>query len=163
MRARSFSWLRQTSRAGSFNFEPELKLARLGSFTAVAVSSHEEHKLLALSAFIVFADVWDMACSSKVESRIIIPDGSYCLVKPISLGGHCHSKVTLVISGSIVAPSDPDVWDNKDTHKWLYFHSVDHLTVEGGGTIDGMGQRWWATSCKTDAKNVFLVADMLLR
>ncbi|KAJ0530534.1 putative endo-polygalacturonase [Helianthus annuus] len=101
----------------------------------------------------VFADVWDMACSSKVESRIIIPDGSYCLVKPISLGGHCHSKVTLVISGSIVAPSDPDVWDNKDTHKWLYFHSVDHLTVEGGGTIDGMGQRWWATSCKTDPKN----------
>ncbi|KAI3803454.1 hypothetical protein L1987_31606 [Smallanthus sonchifolius] len=101
----------------------------------------------------VFTDVWDMACSSKVESIIIIPDGSYCLVKPISLGGPCLSKVTLMISGSIVAPSNPDVWDGKDTHKWLYFHSVDHLTVEGGGTIDGMGQEWWATSCKTDPKN----------
>ncbi|KAI7727395.1 hypothetical protein M8C21_009501, partial [Ambrosia artemisiifolia] len=101
----------------------------------------------------VFADVWDMACSSKVKSRIIIPDGSYCLVEPISLGGPCLSKVTLVISGSIVAPSDPDVWDGKDTHKWLYFHNVDHLTVEGGGTIDGMGHEWWATSCKTDPKN----------
>ncbi|KAK9078270.1 hypothetical protein SSX86_002327 [Deinandra increscens subsp. villosa] len=101
----------------------------------------------------VFAEVWKMACSSKVESRIIIPDGSYCLVTPISLGGQCHSKVTLVISGSIVAPSNPGVWDGMDTHKWLYFHNVDHLTVEGGGIINGMGHKWWASSCKTDPKN----------
>ncbi|XP_076932848.1 putative polygalacturonase At1g80170 [Bidens hawaiensis] len=101
----------------------------------------------------VFMDVWDIACSSKVESRIIIPEESYFLVKPISLGGPCHSKVTLTIAGSIVAPSNPDVWDGKDTRKWLYFHNVHHLTVEGGGTIDGMGQEWWATSCKTDPKN----------
>ncbi|KAL8235369.1 hypothetical protein R6Q59_021469 [Mikania micrantha] len=101
----------------------------------------------------VLTDVWDMACSSKVDSIIIIPDESCLLVKPISLGGHCHSKVTLMISGSIVAPSNPDVWNGTDTDKWLYFHNVDHLTIGGGGTIDGVGQEWWATSCKTDPKN----------
>ncbi|KAL8189282.1 hypothetical protein R6Q57_028848 [Mikania cordata] len=101
----------------------------------------------------VLTDVWDMACSSKAHSIIIIPDESCLLVKPISLGGHCHSKVTLMISGSIVAPSNPDVWNGTDTDKWLYFHNVDHLTIDGGGTIDGMGQEWWATSCKTDPKN----------
>ncbi|KAI3716279.1 hypothetical protein L6452_23507 [Arctium lappa] len=102
----------------------------------------------------VFGHVWDVACSSKAkEARIIIPDGSRCLVRPISLAGPCISKVTLMISGSIVAPRNPDVWHGNDTHKWLYFHGVNHLTVEGGGTIDGMGKEWWASSCKIDPKN----------
>lgn len=99
-----------------------------------------------------FADAWDMACSSNVESKIIIPDGSSYLVRPINLAGPCLSKTTLTIFGSIVAPSHPNVWKGNDTHKWLYFHGVDHLTVEGGGTIDGMGQKWWDSSCKTDPK-----------
>ncbi|GJV06008.1 probable polygalacturonase [Tanacetum coccineum] len=101
----------------------------------------------------VFTDVWDIACSSKVKSRIKIPDGSNCLVGPISIGGPCNSKVTLEIAGSIIAPSNPDVWNGNDTQKWLYFHNVDHLTVKGGGTINGMGHEWWATSCKTDPDN----------
>ncbi|KAL4589118.1 hypothetical protein LXL04_002020 [Taraxacum kok-saghyz] len=99
-----------------------------------------------------FADVWDMACSSKVESKIIIPDEISALLRPINLGGPCHSKITLQISGSIVAPNNPDVWNGNDTHKWLYFHNMDHLTVEGGGTINGMGQQWWTSSCKIDPK-----------
>ncbi|GKE17167.1 probable polygalacturonase, partial [Tanacetum coccineum] len=57
------------------------------------------------------------------------------------------------IAGSIIAPSNPDVWNGNDTQKWLYFHNVDHLTVKGGGTINGMGHEWWATSCKTDPEN----------
>jgi galacturan 1,4-alpha-galacturonidase len=32
--------------------------------------------------------------------------------------------------------------------KWLYVYGVDGLSVSGGGTIDGMGQEWWASSCK---------------
>ncbi|XP_023761769.1 probable polygalacturonase At1g80170 [Lactuca sativa] len=100
-----------------------------------------------------FADVWNKACSSKVESRIIIPDESSYLLRPINLAGSCHSKITLMIFGSIVAPSNPDVWNGNDTHKWIYFHGVDHLTVEGGGTINGMGQEWWASSCKINPKN----------
>ncbi|KAH0659177.1 hypothetical protein KY289_027925 [Solanum tuberosum] len=64
-----------------------------------------------------------------------------------------RSKVSLIIEGSIVAPKDPKVWDKLDAHKWLYFVKVRHLTVQGGGTINGMGQKWWATSCKINTTN----------
>lgn len=58
------------------------------------------------------------------------------------------------ISGSIVAPEDPELWDGLNPHKWLYFHGVNHLTVEGGGRVNGMGRKWWAQSCKTNSSNV---------
>ncbi|KAK6127963.1 hypothetical protein DH2020_038265 [Rehmannia glutinosa] len=57
------------------------------------------------------------------------------------------------ISGTIFAPQDPTVWDGLDVHKWLYFHGVKHLTLEGGGIIDGMGHQWWAQSCKRNESN----------
>lgn len=63
-------------------------------------------------------------------------------------------QLKLQIEGSIVAPKDPKVWDKLDAHKWLYFVKVRHLTVQGGGTINGMGQKWWATSCKINTTNV---------
>ncbi|KAG8388285.1 hypothetical protein BUALT_Bualt02G0109700 [Buddleja alternifolia] len=58
------------------------------------------------------------------------------------------------VSGFVAAPQDPDVWDGLNVRKWLYFHGVKHLTLEGGGIIDGMGQQWWARSCKTNESNV---------
>ncbi|KAF3663680.1 Polygalacturonase [Capsicum annuum] len=57
------------------------------------------------------------------------------------------------VEGSIVAPKDLKVWDGLDARKWLYFLKVRHLTVQGGGTINGMGHNWWATSCKTNTTN----------
>lgn len=62
------------------------------------------------------------------------------------------------ISGTIVAPSDPDVWDELDPREWLYFHGVKDFEMTGGGTINGMGQEWWARSCKRNASYVkFLI------
>lgn len=69
-------------------------------------------------------------------------------------------QLKLQIEGSIVAPKDPKVWDKLDAHKWLYFVKVRHLTVQGGGTINGMGQKWWATSCKINTTNV--ISKLLL-
>lgn len=60
----------------------------------------------------------------------------------------------LQISGTIIAPEDPDAWLDLSHRKWLYFQGVNHLTIEGGGTIYGMGQEWWARSCKTSSTNV---------
>lgn len=48
----------------------------------------------------------------------------------------------------IVAPASPDEWAGRDPMKWLYIYGVDGLSVSGGGTIDGVGQEWWARSCK---------------
>ncbi|KAL3631807.1 hypothetical protein CASFOL_024791 [Castilleja foliolosa] len=74
-------------------------------------------------------------------------------IRPIHFSGPCQSKITLRVSGSIMAPNDPKVWDGLDVRKWLYFHGVNNLKVEGGGTINGMGKEWWARSCKTNDSN----------
>ncbi|KAL2234715.1 UNVERIFIED_CONTAM: putative polygalacturonase [Sesamum indicum] len=101
----------------------------------------------------IVQDVWKVACSSSSPAKIIIPAGNSYLVKPIDFPGPCQSNVTLRVSGILVAPQDPEVWDGLNVHKWLYFHGVKQLTIEGGGLIDGRGQKWWAQSCKTNESN----------
>ncbi|CAN1249995.1 unnamed protein product [Linum perenne] len=81
-------------------------------------------------------DAWEIACSSPKRSRIIVPAGTY-LVHPIVMSGPCRSKITFSVSIT----------------KWLYFAKVNHLRLQGGGTINGMGRQWWANSCKTHKKN----------
>ncbi|KAK2651572.1 hypothetical protein Ddye_011428 [Dipteronia dyeriana] len=108
-----------------------------------------------------FKDVWERACSFPRRTRIVIPAGFTMLTRPIDFGGPCKSKVTLVISGTIVAPKDPDVWKGLNRRKWLYFHGVNHLSVEGGGTINGMGREWWARSCKINISNVEIYIAVL--
>lgn len=98
-------------------------------------------------------DAWEAACSFSSRTTIVIPAGYTYLVHPIDFAGSCKSKVTLTISGTIVAPKDPNVWDGLNSRKWLYFHGVKHLTIDGGGTINGMGRKWWARSCKTNTTN----------
>jgi len=39
---------------------------------------------------------------------------------------------------------------------------VNHLTVDGGGSINGMGEEWWARSCKINTKNVLLPGNKLI-
>ncbi|GAV66002.1 Glyco_hydro_28 domain-containing protein [Cephalotus follicularis] len=98
-------------------------------------------------------NAWEIACSYSARPRIEIPAGYTSLIYPISFAGPCKSKVTLRISGTIIAPEDPGTWDSLDQRKWLYFHGVNHLTVEGGGTINGRGQKWWEQSCKINTTN----------
>ncbi|KAB5574164.1 hypothetical protein DKX38_001358 [Salix brachista] len=83
-----------------------------------------------------FKEAWEMACSYRARTRIVIPAGYNFLVHPVDFGGPCKSKVTLDISGTIVAPEDPAAWKGLNRRKWLYFHGVKHLTLEGGGTVN---------------------------
>ncbi|KAK4797413.1 hypothetical protein SAY86_029739 [Trapa natans] len=100
-----------------------------------------------------FKRIWKTACSLKVPSKIIIPAGKTYLLSPVDLSGPCRSKVILQISGSLVAPEDPELWDGLNPHKWLYFHGISHLTIEGEGFVNGMGHKWWAQSCKINSTN----------
>ncbi|XP_042492407.1 probable polygalacturonase At1g80170 [Macadamia integrifolia] len=100
-----------------------------------------------------FKNAWEAACSYESQSTLEVPAGRTYLVGPIDFGGPCQSKVTLRVSGTIVAPEDPHVWDGLNRQRWLYFHGLNDLTVEGGGTINGMGQEWWSQSCKINITN----------
>ncbi|XP_052183736.1 probable polygalacturonase At1g80170 [Diospyros lotus] len=100
-----------------------------------------------------FKNVWKAACSFSSRSKVVILVRNTHLVQPVDFGGPCQSKLTLKISGTIVAPRDPDAWHGLNPQKWLYFHGVNHLTVGGKGVIDGRGQEWWARSCKIHKSN----------
>ncbi|KAH1207360.1 putative polygalacturonase [Glycine max] len=100
-----------------------------------------------------FLEAWKIACSLSGFISVVFPYGKTFLVHPVDIGGPCRSKITLRISGTIVAPQDPVVWHGLNQRKWLYFHGVNHLTVDGGGRINGMGQEWWARSCKINSTN----------
>ncbi|KAF7814357.1 putative polygalacturonase [Senna tora] len=100
-----------------------------------------------------FQDVWNIACSISGRITIQFPPGKSFLIHPIDIGGPCRSKITLRILGTIVAPKDPSVWDTLNPRKWIYFHGVKYLTINGGGKINGMGQEWWKRSCKINSTN----------
>ncbi|PIA42493.1 hypothetical protein AQUCO_02000147v1 [Aquilegia coerulea] len=117
----------------------------VNDFGAIGDGVHNDTK--------AFQDVWKVACSSPSRSRIEISSGNTYLVGPMYFGGPCRSKVTLRVSGTIVAPKDPDVWDGLNPRKWLYFHGLKHFTMDGGGVINGMGAEWWSRSCKINITN----------
>ncbi|XP_022544683.1 probable polygalacturonase At1g80170 isoform X1 [Brassica napus] len=108
-----------------------------------------------------FEDAWKTACSSKGKTRVLVPENYTSLVRPIDLSGPCKARLTLQISGTIIAPDDPDAWEGLNPRKWLYFHSVSRFTVEGGGTVNGMGQEWWRRSCKHNHSNVKFASFVL--
>ncbi|KAJ9559260.1 hypothetical protein OSB04_013874 [Centaurea solstitialis] len=54
------------------------------------------------------------------------------------------------ISGTIVAPENPNSFNGCGTGAWLYFANLTSLTVDGGGTIDGRGKAWWTKSSSND-------------
>lgn len=100
-----------------------------------------------------FIDAWRFACSWRSGAVLEVPAGNVYFVRPINFTSHCRSKITLLVRGTIIAPSDPHVWNGLNSRRWLYFDRLNNLEVKGGGTINGMGQKWWAQSCKRNATN----------
>ncbi|XP_020200910.1 probable polygalacturonase At1g80170 [Aegilops tauschii subsp. strangulata] len=95
-----------------------------------------------------FVDAWTAACGSEEQAVLAVPVAKAYRIWPVQLAGPCKMKLNLLIAGTIVAPASPDEWAGRDPMKWLYIYGVDGLSVSGGGTIDGVGQEWWARSCK---------------
>ncbi|CAA7025826.1 unnamed protein product [Microthlaspi erraticum] len=148
--ADSFESLLQLPRRQSRSTRPRLRprserLLHVGDYGAKGNGFNDDTQ--------AFAEAWKRACSSKVKTRILVPQNYTSLVRPIDLSGPCKARLTLQISGRIIAPEDPDVWEGLNPRKWLYFHGVSRLTVEGGGTVNGMGQEWWRRSCKHNHSN----------
>ncbi|KAF7819021.1 Polygalacturonase [Senna tora] len=99
-----------------------------------------------------FKKAWKEACSSGGAVILAVPQNNY-LLKPITFSGPCKSQITMQIGGSIEASEDRSEY-SEDTQHWVMFESVEKLTVEGGGTINGNGNTWWKNSCKKNPKLV---------
>lgn len=94
-----------------------------------------------------FSKAWKRACSSNKEGVVLVPKNKVYHLKPIKFSGPCKSYVTLRISGVIKASPRRSDYE-KDRRHWIQFEEVNNLRVEGGGTINGNGRKWWQNSCK---------------
>ncbi|OIW05217.1 hypothetical protein TanjilG_14770 [Lupinus angustifolius] len=99
---------------------------------------------------VAYMEAWQAACSSG-DVVLVVPEGNY-LLKPIRFSGPCKSNITLQISGTLEASDDRSDYSGYFRRYWLIFDSVEKLSVNGGGTLNGNGNMWWENSCKRNKK-----------
>uniref|UniRef100_A0A7N0U7P3 Polygalacturonase n=1 Tax=Kalanchoe fedtschenkoi TaxID=63787 RepID=A0A7N0U7P3_KALFE len=102
-----------------------------------------------------FLKAWTAACKSPTAATISVPSGSY-MIKPVIFQGPCLSKITVKISGTIVAPSGLNALGSSGY--WILFIKVNRLSVIGG-TIDAKATQFWACrkagkSCPSGARSI---------
>ncbi|KAK4785323.1 hypothetical protein SAY86_002012 [Trapa natans] len=95
-----------------------------------------------------FRRAWSAACSSEGGVFTVPSSGVYRL-RQITFSGPCKSGFLVKIYGRIIASDDPADYES-DHSKWLTFENLDNLSVEGGGSVDGNGMKWWSRSCKVN-------------
>ncbi|KAF7154748.1 hypothetical protein RHSIM_Rhsim01G0071300 [Rhododendron simsii] len=97
-----------------------------------------------------FLKAWNAACSTPTGTpKVAIPPNKSFLLNPALFRGPCRAKnIDFEISGTILAPKSPTVWNWLDASQWLAFSSVAGLNVYGTGAIDGRGNGWWDQSCR---------------
>jgi galacturan 1,4-alpha-galacturonidase len=53
------------------------------------------------------------------------------------------------IDGTIMPPDGPESWPSKmNKRQWLVFYKINGMSMQGGGVIDGRGEKWWNLPCK---------------
>ncbi|KAJ4950475.1 hypothetical protein NE237_027307 [Protea cynaroides] len=88
-----------------------------------------------------FYKAWNDTCNyaSGVPS-MIIPGGKTFFVGPLTFKGPCKANnVNVKIYGNIIAPKTPLAWKGIDSSRWLAFHGISGLKVNGTGQINGRG------------------------
>ncbi|KAI4348701.1 hypothetical protein L6164_009392 [Bauhinia variegata] len=111
-----------------------------------------------------FEKAWEVACSSGGSVKLVVPENRYLLM-PIRFSGPCKSTISIQISGTLEASADPSDY-SKDRNHWIIFDSVESLSVQGGGTINGNGNIWWENSCKRNKNNAvtfYKCTDLLVQ
>ncbi|WVY98942.1 hypothetical protein V8G54_031093 [Vigna mungo] len=133
-----------------FNFKSFGKLAQISSsLKMVNVNDYGAQGDGKSDDTLAFEKAWEEACSYE-GAVFVVPQKNY-LLKPITFSGPCKSNIAVQISGTLVASDNPADYSEDRSH-WLMFRSVQNLSVNGGGTIDGNGNIWWQNSCKTNPK-----------
>lgn len=95
-------------------------------------------------------DAWRAACQSKVQARLLVPQGRF-LVSTMFFSGPCLTPgpITVQVVGTVVATTDISEYVNGE---WLMFQDINGIKLIGGGTFDGQGKAAWSENqnCETD-------------
>lgn len=83
---------------------------------------------------------WKEACNSPTPNTIVVPKGTFGLIKA-TLGGPCKAPIELQVQGILRAPQNPSLIKEGE---WVTIQHLDHFTLSGGGTFDGQGARAWS-------------------
>lgn len=97
-----------------------------------------------------FKMAWDTVCQAE-ESGIIllVPHGYSFMMQSTIFTGPCKSGIVFQIDGTIMPPDGPDSWPkNISKRQWLVFYRINGMSLQGGGVIDGRGEKWWNLPCK---------------
>ncbi|KAK1277249.1 Polygalacturonase [Acorus gramineus] len=71
------------------------------------------------------------------------------MIQPTMFLGPCEAGLVFQIDGVVVPPDGPDSWPtNSSRRQWLVFYRTDGLALQGGGVIEGRGEKWWNLPCK---------------
>ncbi|KAE9621692.1 putative polygalacturonase [Lupinus albus] len=100
---------------------------------------------------VAFKEAWQAACSYDGDVILVVSEGDY-LLKPIKFSGPCKSNITVEICGTLEASNERSDYSGYFKRYWIIFDSVEKLSVNGGGTLNGNGNIWWENSCKRNKK-----------
>ncbi|XXG58561.1 hypothetical protein AAC387_Pa04g0846 [Persea americana] len=98
-----------------------------------------------------FQDTWTAACGSSGPATIIVPKGDYWM-GPLKFTGPCKGvpSITMKLDGHLLAETDLNKFPSGD---WVYFGSIDGLTITGTGVFDGQGASiWHLNDCQQNEK-----------
>ncbi|PIA58617.1 hypothetical protein AQUCO_00500511v1, partial [Aquilegia coerulea] len=91
-----------------------------------------------------FSKAWAKACGSSSPIVLNVPSNMSFLLNHITFQGPCKpTSITIQILGTILAPNEISAWKSDDKEHWMTFDSINSLTLNGSGQINGQGSSWW--------------------
>ncbi|KAM1769626.1 hypothetical protein ACFX12_047451 [Malus domestica] len=99
---------------------------------------------------VAFKMAWHTACQSdESAARILVPQGFSFMIQSTIFTGPCLGGLVLQVDGTLMPPDGPGSWPKHiSRHQWLVFNRINEMSLQGGGVIDGRGEKWWNLPCK---------------
>lgn len=95
-----------------------------------------------------FKMAWDAACQNE-SATLFVPSHYTFMIQSTIFTGPCKSGLIFQIEGTVIPPDGPDSWPkNNSRRQWLVFYRINGMSMQGGGVIDGRGEKWWDLPCK---------------
>ncbi|KAK9136613.1 hypothetical protein Sjap_007207 [Stephania japonica] len=97
-----------------------------------------------------FKMAWDSVCQAETESvTLLVPELHSFMLQSSIFTGPCRSNIVFQLEGTIMPPDGPNSWPrNNSKRQWLVFYRIDGMSLQGGGLLDGKGEKWWNLPCK---------------